>query len=314
MLTAIATSVIGALCLAAILAAIRSRWLYVVAPRLFLNTPLSDGQIVSLAITNAGLLAEEDVALTLRPGCKFELIATSKSTLAVSGKTLSLPKLARGESVTVLLLFEGKSFDHSDIDSIDSKATKGKVVDSKENATALWHNFIVFPVVLLLLVLPFALGTYIGSVTKMSAVEYLNDKLDMFGQSKQLAGYRNEIAEQYRLTAGELAGATKDGRIAIEVQEVVRRGDVLTILLKLTNNTPKVVMAEVVLKGTSGDDGPLNWKDSRSERLAIASKASRSLKLKVYVPDQETVKLVEGTYTFRIPGSTELSVSQLLTF
>jgi hypothetical protein len=66
MLTTIVTTVIGALCIATIFAALKSRWLYVIAPRLHLNTPLSDGQIASLTITNVGLLAEEDVALTIR--------------------------------------------------------------------------------------------------------------------------------------------------------------------------------------------------------------------------------------------------------
>ena len=83
------TTVISALCVAAIISAIKSRWLYVIAPKLYLKTPISDGQIISLNIFNAGLLAEEDVAITFRQACNFELIATSKSTLAVNGKTLS---------------------------------------------------------------------------------------------------------------------------------------------------------------------------------------------------------------------------------
>lgn len=131
MIAGITTSIIAGLLLAGIFGALKSRWLYVVAPKLYLNTPLSDGQIVSLTLTNAGLLPEEDVALTFRSACKFELVATSKSMLAVTGKTISLPKLSRGESVTVLLLIEGKAFDQADIDSVESKATKGKVVDSQ---------------------------------------------------------------------------------------------------------------------------------------------------------------------------------------
>ncbi|MES2884812.1 MAG: hypothetical protein V4709_08405 [Pseudomonadota bacterium] len=137
----IITSVVGALCLAGIFAAIKSRWLYVIAPKLYLNTPLSTGQIVQLTIANAGLLPEEDVAITFRSGCNFELIATSKSTLALTGRTLSLPKLSRAESVTVLLLVEGRTFDHADIDSAESKLAKAKVVDSKDKVVAIWQHF-----------------------------------------------------------------------------------------------------------------------------------------------------------------------------
>ncbi len=314
MLTTIVTSVLGALCIAAIFAALKSRWLYVIAPRLYLNTPLSDGQIVSLTITNVGLLSEEDVALTMRPGCKFELIATSKSTLAVNGKTLSIPKLARAESVNVLLLIEGKSFDQSDIDSIESKGTKGKVVESKEKATALWQSVIALPIGLAILAVPFVFGTFIGSEMRVSALQYLNEKLELFGQSKQLAGYKNELSEKYASVAGTLAGATRDHRLGIEVQEIVRRGDVLTVQIKVANNSKQVVVAEANLEGTSGGRGPLDWTDSRSESFALAPAESKTLRLKVYIPEQDSVKIIHGRYNFKVPGGDELTVSQMITF
>jgi hypothetical protein len=314
MLTTIVTTVVGALCIAAVFAALKSRWLYVIAPRLYLNTPLSDGQIVSLTVTNVGLLAEEDVALTMRPGCKFELIATSKSTLAVSGKTLSIPKLARAESVNILLLVEGKSFEQSDIDSIESKAAKGKVVESKEKATALWQSIIALPIAGAVLFVPFVFGTIVGSETQTSAVQYLDAKLELFGQSKQLSGYKNELTEKYALMSGVLSGATKDRRIAIEVQEIVRRGDVLSVVVKISNNTKMVVLAEANLESASGGRGPLDWTDSRSDGFALAPAESRSLRLRVYVPERDSVKLVQGRYSFKVPGGDELMVSQILTF
>lgn len=314
MLTTILTTVVGALCIAAIFAALKSRWLYVIAPRLYLNTPLSDGQIVSLTITNVGLLTEEDVALTMRPGCKFELIATSKSTLAVNRNTLSIPKLARAESVNVLLLIEGKSFDQSDIDSIESKAANGKVVESKEKATALWQSFVVLPIVIFGLIVPFVFGTVVGSEMRVSAVQYVNEKLEVFGQSKQLAGYKNYLTEKHTFLAGPLAGATKDRRIAIDVEEIVRRGDVLTISIKISNNSKHVIVVEADLEGTSGGRGPLNWNDSRSGSFALAPSESRAFRLKVYIPERDSVKLIQGRYNFKVPGGTELTVEQMLTF
>jgi len=314
MLTTIGTTVIGALCIAAIFAALKSRWLYVIAPRFYLNTPLSDGQIVSLTITNVGLLAEEDVALTMRPGCKFELIATSKSTLAVNGNTLSIPKLARAESVNVLLLIEGKSFDQSDIDSIESKAAKGQVVESKEKATAIWQSFVVLPILIAALVVPFVFGTIVGSEMQVSAPQYLNEKLEIFGQSKQLAGYKNDLTEKYASLSGPLAGATKDRRIAIDVQEIVRRGDVLTISIKISNNSKQIIVAEANLEGASGGRGPLDWTDSRSGSFALSPSESKSFRLKVYVPEQNSVKLIQGQYNFKVPGGAELTVAQMLTF
>lgn len=314
MFTTVATTVVGALCVAAIFAALKSRWLYVIAPRLYLNTPLSDGQIVSLTITNVGLLTEEDVALTMRSGCKFELIATSKSTLAVNGNTLSIPKIARAESVNVLLLIEGRSFDQSDIDSIESKAAKGKVVESKEKATALWQSFVALPIVIVVLVVPFIFGTILGSEMRISALQYLNEKLEVFGQSKQLAGYKNDLTEKYASMAGSLAGATKDRRIAIDVQEIIRRGDVLTVSIKISNNSKQIIVAEANLEGASGGRGPLDWTDSRSGSFALAPSESKSFRLKVYIPEHVSVKLIQGHYNFKVPGGAELTVAQMITF
>lgn len=314
MLTTVVTSVVGTLCIAAIFAALKSRWLYVIAPRLYLNTPLSDGQIVSLTITNVGLLSEEDVALTIRPGCKFELIATSKSSLTVTGKTLSIPKLARAESVNVLLLVEGKSFDQSDIDSIESKGTKGKVVESKDKATALWQSIIALPIAAGVLIAPFAFGTVIGSEMRISAFQYVNEKLEVFGQSKQLAGYKNELTEKYIATAGTLAGATRDKRLVIEVREIIRRGDILTVSINVANNSKLVVVADASIEGASGGRGPLSWTDSRSESFALAPAESKSLRLKVYIPEHDSVKLIQGRYSFKVPGGEELTISQMITF
>lgn len=314
MTTTIATSIIAALCLAAIFAALKSRWLYVVAPKLYLNTPLSDGQIVSLTIHNAGLLAEEDVAITFRSACKFELVATSKSTLTVNGMTISVAKVSRGESVTVLLLIEGKAFDALDIDSIESKATKGKVVESKDKATALWHNFVALPILALVLGLPFLFGTHVGSQTGVSAFGYVDDKLELFGPSKQLAGFQRHLREDYASIAGALAGATTDKRLGLEIQEIVRRGDVLTAKVKITNNTGKILAVEANMNGSAGGRGPLDYSDSRIEAFMMAANEVSTIKFKVFLPESLSVKLIQGTYLFKVPAGDSLHVSETILF
>lgn len=312
MITAITTSVIGALCVAGILAVIKSRWLYVIAPKLYLNTPISDGQIVSLTIFNAGLVAEEDVAMSIRPGCKFELIATSKSTLAVNGKTISIPKLSRLETITVLLLIEGKTFDPTDIESIESKSTKGKVVESKEKAGAAWQQIVVIPLLLLLLVVPFVFGTVIGADMKVSAIKYMSDKLELVGPSKQLAGYKNTLRELRG--DGVLEGAIKGSGLVLEVHEVIRRDDILTVTLKVTNKTKVPLMTEGYLKSSAGDKGPLSFWDSRADSFAIAPEETKLVKLKVFLPESLTVKIVESRFTFESPAGDSLSTAQTLEF
>ena len=309
MLIAITTSVFAALFLAAIFAALKSRWLYVIAPKLYLNTPLSDGQIVSLTLVNAGLMPEEDVALTFRAVSKFELVATSKSTLAVNGQTISLPKLSRGETVTVLLLFEGKAFAPEDIDSVESKGTKGKVVESKDKVMAPWHHFVIWPLLFLVFGLPFLFGTYVGSEMKVSGLGYLDAKLEVFGASKQLAGFKI-VNESY--PSGKLKDAVKANLLTIQVLEIVRRADILTLQVKITNNTGMILSVDASIEGTAGGSGPLDFSEIRVGKFAMAPNDSKSLKLKVYQPETSSVQVFEATYHFRALDGDSLYVSQII--
>ena len=312
MIATILTTVVGALCVAAVLALIKSRWLYVIAPKLYLNTPISDGQIVSLTIFNAGLTSEEDVAISFRPACKFELIATSKSTLIIKGKTISVPKLSRLESITVLLLIEGKAFDPVDIESVESKATKGKVVEKKEKATAAWESIVVLPIVLLVLLLPFAFGTVIGADMKVSAFQYVTDKFELVGDSKQLAGFKVVLREKY--AQGKLEGALKKSLIDIDVKEVIRRGDVLTLIVDLTNNTDAPLIAEGNLASSAGDRGSVSFWDSRTAALAIAPNEKQSVKIKVFLPESTKIKIVEGSFVFKNLSGESANISQIMEF
>jgi len=312
MFPGIFTSVVGALIIAAILSAVKSRWLYVVAPKLYLNTPISDGQIISLNIFNAGLTAEEDVAVTFRQACKFELIGTSKSTLAISGKTISIPKLSRLESVTVVLLIEGKAFDPIDIESVESKSTKGKVVESKEKATAIWQGFIFFPVFMLLLIIPFVLGTYIGSEEKTNAIAYLDAKLELFGDRKQLAGYKTTIRQTTNYEV--LEKALERQKIMIETIEVVRRGDLLTITNRITNKMDEPLLIEGFLKTSAGTEGPLNFRDERFDQFGLGPNEHRVIVQRAYLPEDVATKFIENTITVKTLAGDSMYISQLMQF
>jgi len=312
LLTTLITSVIGALCIAAVFATIKSRWLYVIAPKLYLNTPISDGQIISISIFNAGLMAEEDVAVTFRQACKFELIGTSKSTLVVNGKTISIPKLSRLESITIVLLIEGKAFDPIDIESVESKSTKGRVVESKEMATALWKTVLVIPLLLLFLAVPFIFGTVVGAEMKVSVIGYVNDKLEIFGQSKQLAGFKTSLREIHADTKFE--SSIKNSKISIETIEVVRRGDVITITTKLSNNTKEPLMVEGYLKSSAGDKGPLSFWDERVESFALAPSEKKSVKQKAFLPESLSAKIIENRFSFESMSGDSLRTSQTMEF
>jgi hypothetical protein len=312
LLSTVATSVFAAISIALIFAAFKSRWLYLIAPKLYLNTPISDGQIVSLTLFNAGLLSEEDIAISMRPGCKFELIATSKSTLAVKGKTISVPKLARLETITILILVEGKSFDPSDIESVESKATKGKVIEKKEHANSAWQTILILPILLMGLVLPFVFGMSVGVTSRVTPWQYISEKLEVIGPSVQLAGFKTTIREIH--ADKPLAGAMKDSRISLEVLEVIRRGDVLNIELSLSNMSKVTLMTEGYIRGAAATSGTVDFWDSRFKEFGIAPNEKKRVRMKAYLPDSESVKLLDTRVSFESLTGDSLRASVLLEF
>lgn len=309
--TTIITSIIVTVIVAAGAWVFNSRWLYVVAPKLHMITPMSDGQVVSLSIHNAGLLTEEEIKLTMRPSCQFELLATSKSTVTVHNKTLSLPKLNRLETITILLLIEGRQFAEEDIESIESKSTHGKIVEAKEKAVAAWQHIIILPVLFLFLGLPFLFGTVIGADMKQSLFGYVKDQFELLESTKQLAGFKVATREKYAYE--KLKGSLSDSRIGVLLEEVVRRGDVLTLSVKIKNNSGMPLKVGAYISGTGGK-GNVEFADSHLDDFALAAGEERVIKMKVFLPESATVKMVEGTYTFKSLEDGDLTVEQVIRF
>ncbi|BFM20492.1 hypothetical protein [Gilvimarinus japonicus] len=307
----IITTVFCTICVAAIFALIKSRWLYIIAPKLYLYTPISDGQIVTLTVYNAGLLAEEDIAITLRPNCKYELIATSKSTITINGQTISINKLSRLETLEIVLLFEGSKFDHSDIESIESKSNKGKVVEKKEQASAPWQSIVGVIAIVLFLFFPFIFGTYVGSKTKTSAVEYITYKLDFFGTTKELANFKEKLKETHGL--GGLKGGIEKKYIKIGVSEIVRRGDVLDVFIKIENKYKGPLIVDGYLETTAGD-GPLGFSEHRVDTFGMPARGIDTVMLKAYLPEALPVKLIDIKFVFKNTEGDQLGTSQILEF
>jgi len=308
-ITGVITSVLATLMIAGIMTWIKGRRLYVIVPKLYLTTTLSDGQIVSLTLINCGFLPEEDVALTFRSSCKFELLGTSKSTLTVNGHTLSLPKLTRNESVSVLLLFENSKFDEADVESVESKGTKGKVVDSKEKASSVGQALGIWLLLIMFLGIPFFFGTFVGSEMKVSAWDYITEKLELMENSKQLAGYKIQSKEIYG--SGQLKGALDRGKIKIEISEIVRRSNILYINYGVTNNTKDVLLDEAWFDGMAGD-GPLSYKDRQIENFGIPPERNKSSIVKVYKPETDELHLIKVRAVFQNSHFDSLRIEQVI--
>lgn len=107
--------------------------LYISVTRLFLKTKLSDnGNIVEINIYNQSKMMEEDIVINLNNELKYEILSTSFDDLELNGNKLSISRLSPLNSISVLLLIENGNFSKTDIKSISSKTTKGKIINKED--------------------------------------------------------------------------------------------------------------------------------------------------------------------------------------
>lgn len=106
----------------------RMRQLYVVAPKLYRHAAISkDGSLCEIIVYNKGNQAEENIQVEIDPDLKCELLASSSSSIELSGSTIKIDRLHKGEEGSAILLIEKGLLDFAKITSVSSKGTKGTV-------------------------------------------------------------------------------------------------------------------------------------------------------------------------------------------
>ena len=224
-----------------------------------------------------------------------------------------MPRISRFETLTLLLLVEGKTFEVSDVEAVESKGTTGKVVQKEEQVSSPWQHLVILPIFLIVLLVPFSFGTWLGKEIQASAIDYLVGLFDPLTPSKQLAGYKVEAEELHPLIAGQLAKATFDGRISLRFSEILRRGDILHMTLIVANNTKQTLIVDVSAKSSASERGPLGFGESRVDDAFIGAGAERALRIKTFLPETSSPRVVVLEYRFNL-GRDSSTLQQTITF
>jgi hypothetical protein len=121
-------SVAASLLAAWVLAGFKLKQLYLVVPRLFAFSALTDkGTIIELQVFNRGRSSEEDVHIDLPPNISYELIAADLSNASIDGFAVVLPRIPPLSEASVIVLAETKIEPSASNIKISSRTTKGIV-------------------------------------------------------------------------------------------------------------------------------------------------------------------------------------------
>lgn len=128
-LSGLGIGVAASLIAAWVLAGFKSKQLYLVIPRLFAFSALTDkGTIIEMQVFNKGRSSEEDVHIDLPPNITYELIAADLSNATVDKFAVVLPRIPPLSEASVIVLAEAKIEPSSTNIKISSKSTKGYVL------------------------------------------------------------------------------------------------------------------------------------------------------------------------------------------
>lgn len=106
----------------------RMRQLYVTSPRLFKHASLSaDGSMCEVLIYNQGNQPEEEIRVELPQGLQCELLASSVSSVTLTGSVIEIERLHKLKSASILLLVENGTLTSKEL-SVASKHVAGKTI------------------------------------------------------------------------------------------------------------------------------------------------------------------------------------------
>lgn len=261
--------------LAGVLAWIRRPRLVVVVPKLFTYSNLSErGQLAEITIFNRGFKTEEAVELSLNPSLQYNLVGANSQDISLTRNKLTIFRIGPGDEVGTVLLVEGGAFSKSDISNCLSKETKGRVVASLDRVPPTGPQRI--HLIALLFFVPVVLYSFTMFIDYISEYQPLADK----GEQASLKGWSTrKWHEQNSLLFGHL----RDGRIQLTIGTETRKKDIVTVPIRVVNNTSSPIKYTAEMT-TSGSDVRIPSYDRRVYDVLVMPGATSERGISVVVP------------------------------
>jgi len=298
-------SIIAGLTVAAILAYLNRRQLFVIVPRLFSYSEVSSGQIIELTILNRGRKTEEDVEVQLSPELSYTVIATTLPSLELTDQGfIQLRRLAKGEDVSIVLSAEGGEFTQESVLSITSKETKGEVKNKIEEsqevppaaaAGAFAFIFIFMPVI----------GYFFGNVFVDEIWPDIHPKTKIervVSERLEKSGW--EDIDEY-LQALDFSSENSEWPIVVSFPS--RSGDLLKFKVDINNKLKSRAEFRVSLSTAFDSNVYLrrtgDWPNSIESGILLLPNEHTKRTLEAYIPYKASTKLVVFDFSVETPDN-----------
>lgn len=279
---ALALTVIGGLVVAGLLGWIRRPRLVVLVPRMFSYSQITDrGQLVEISVFNRSFKTEESIDVTLNHTLSYEMLGSNSQDAAVRGNKIQISRIGPSDEVTVLLLVEKGTFKRDDITQCLSKETKGQTVSKLEEVPPTGPQRVglvaaLVGVPMLMYAATFGIDYLLERNKTPAAVNTSS------AQEVELNGWK--IGNHYARVSSKLFTNFSDRKIAASVGAMSKKGDIVTVPVKLQNNTDQILKIDVSMTTASSSKRFKSYELSTGEIVLFPGKADER-SVKVVVPE-----------------------------
>lgn len=279
----IALTVIGGLVVAGLLGWIRKPRLVVLVPRMFSYSQLTDrGQLVEISVFNRSFKTEEAVDVTMSHMLSYEMLGSNSQDVSVVGNKIQIARIGPADEVTVLLMVEQGTFKRDDIVQCLSKETKGKVVSKFEEVPPTGPQRVGLVAGLVgLPMLMYAATFGLDYLFERSRPVLANAGLEA-SQSIEVNGWK--LNRAYSIASPGLFKDFSTGRIVVAMLPMSKKGDIVTVPVKLQNATDQVLRVDINMMTAASSKRFKSYELTTGEIVLVPGKSNEQ-SLRVVVPE-----------------------------
>ncbi len=276
-------TVIGGLLVAALLGWIRRPRLVVLVPRTFAYSQVTDrGHIVEISVFNRGFKTEEAIDVVLNPMLRYEILGANTQDINLDKNKIEIKRIAPSDEATLLLVVEDGIFKADDITHIVSKETKGKTVSKLEEVPPTGAQRI--SLVSIFIAVPIALYGFIQPLDYLAETT-LFGKFIAAVDPKTVDLHNWSIPSYTKRTSNHLYSAFQDGKIVVAILPANRKGDILSIPLRITNGTERNLQFSASMNTTLSESRVPSW-ERRFSDIVVVPGRSEEKAIRVVVPER----------------------------
>ena len=290
-------TIVGGLIVAGIAAWIRKPRLFLLVPRMFSYSQITDkGHLVEITVFNRGFKTEEAIEITLNPKLSYEILGTNNQDVSLERNKLKIPRIGPSDEVTSLLIVENGVFKKDDITQCLSKETKAVVVSKLEEVSLTGPQRIVS----LITIVGFALLTYTVFfgldflTTKVSENIFQEDHKTVREESKSVEFQGWKIANAYATINSALFNNFAVGKIRADLKIVERKKDTVTMAVVLENRTGEMVEASSIEMSTAKSSGHIPNYELRVFDVMLFPQKIEEKQIKILIPEKSN-EILEKT-------------------